>query len=73
MQLRDLTPEFGTEITGQRSLDKDNGYVPYFDWATPSMLDTLGGQVQQLLAGRSTPDALVKAVQADYDKFQAAR
>ncbi|WP_432877839.1 ABC transporter substrate-binding protein [Kribbella sp. CA-245084] len=66
-------PEFGTEIAGQRSLDKDNGYVPYFDWSTPSMLDTLGGQVQLLLAGRSTPDDLVKAVQADYDKFQAAR
>lgn len=66
-------PEFATEIAGQRSLDKDNGYVPYFDWSTPTMLDTLGGQVQQLLAGRSTPDAVVKAVQADYDKFQAGR
>ncbi|MER7245732.1 extracellular solute-binding protein [Kribbella sp. NPDC000426] len=66
-------PEFGTEIAGQRSLDKDNGYVPYFDWSTPSMLDTLGGQVQLLLAGRSTPDQLVQAVQADYDKFQAGR
>jgi raffinose/stachyose/melibiose transport system substrate-binding protein len=66
-------PEFSTEIAGQRSLDKDNGYVPYFDWSTPSMLDTLGGQVQLLLAGRSTPDELVKAVQADYDKFQAGR
>jgi raffinose/stachyose/melibiose transport system substrate-binding protein len=65
--------EFGTEIAGQRSLDKDNGYVPYFDWSTPSMLDTLGGQVQLLLAGRSAPDELVKAVQADYDKFQAGR
>jgi raffinose/stachyose/melibiose transport system substrate-binding protein len=66
-------PEFGTEIAGQRSLDKDNGYVPYFDWSTPTMLDTLGGQVQLLLAGRSTPDDVVKAVQADYDKFQAGR
>ncbi|TDW21234.1 ABC transporter substrate-binding protein [Kribbella kalugense] len=66
-------PEFGTEIAGQRSLDKDNGYVPYFDWSTPSMLDTLGGQVQLLLAGRTAPDGLVKAVQADYDKFQAGR
>ena len=66
-------PEFATEIAGQRSLDKDNGYVPYFDWSTPTMLDTLGGQVQLLLAGRSAPDALVKAVQADYDKFQAGR
>jgi raffinose/stachyose/melibiose transport system substrate-binding protein len=66
-------PEFGTEIAGQRSLDKDNGYVPYFDWSTPSMLDTLGGQVQLLLAGRSTPDDVIKAIQADYDKFQAGR
>ncbi|WP_427891502.1 ABC transporter substrate-binding protein [Kribbella sp. GL6] len=66
-------PEFGTEIAGQRSLDKDNGYVPYFDWSTPTMLDTLGGQVQLLLAGRSTPADVVKAVQADYDKFQAGR
>jgi raffinose/stachyose/melibiose transport system substrate-binding protein len=66
-------PEFTTEIAGQRALDEDNGYVPYFDWSTPSMLDTLGGQVQLLLAGRSAPADLVKAVQADYDKFQAAR
>jgi len=66
-------PEFASEIAGQRQLDKDNGYVPYFDWSTPSMLDTLGGQVQLLLAGRSTPDDLVKAVQADYDKFQSGR
>ena len=66
-------PEFATEIAGQRSLDKDNGYVPYFDWSTPTMLDTLGGQVQMLLASRSTPDDVVKAVQADYDKFQAGR
>ncbi|MEV5963769.1 extracellular solute-binding protein [Kribbella sp. NPDC051952] len=66
-------PEFGTEIAGQRALDQDNGYVPYFDWSTPSMLDTLGGQVQSLLAGRSTPDEVIKAVQADYDKFQAGR
>ncbi|MFG1912368.1 ABC transporter substrate-binding protein [Kribbella sp. NPDC048928] len=66
-------PEFGTEITGQHALDQSNGYVPYFDWSTPSMLDTLGGQVQLLLAGRTTPDGLVKAVQADYDKFQAGR
>ncbi len=65
--------EFASEIAGQRLLDKDNGYVPYFDWSTPTMLDTLGGQVQLLLAGRSTPDDVVKAVQADYDKFQAGR
>lgn len=66
-------PEFDTEIKGQQSLDRDNGYVPYFDWSTPTMLDTLGGQVQLLLAGRGTPKSLVAAVQKDYDKFQATR
>lgn len=66
-------PEFNTEIKGQESLDRDNGYVPYFDWSTPTMLDTLGTQVQLLLAKRATPDSLVSAVQKDYDKFQASR
>ena len=66
-------PEFDTEIKGQQSLDRDNGYVPYFDWSTPTMLDTLGTQVQLLLAGRGTPGSLVTAVQKDYDKFQASR
>ncbi|MBO0810964.1 MAG: extracellular solute-binding protein [Microlunatus sp.] len=66
-------PEFDTEIKGQQSLDRDNGYVPYFDWSTPTMLNTLAGQVQSLLAGRATPSSLVTAVQKDYDKFQATR
>jgi raffinose/stachyose/melibiose transport system substrate-binding protein len=66
-------PEFETEVKGQQSLDRDNGYVPYFDWSTPTMLDTLGTQVQLLLAKRGTPASLVDAVQKDYDKFQASR
>jgi hypothetical protein len=37
------------------------------------MLDTLGTQVQLLLAKRGTPASLVDAVQKDYDKFQASR
>ncbi|MCL2514744.1 MAG: extracellular solute-binding protein [Microbacteriaceae bacterium] len=63
-------PEFATEVAGQNALDKDNGYVPYFDWSTPTMLDTLGTQLQLLLAGRATPDQLAQAAQQDYDKFQ---
>lgn len=65
--------ELATEITAQQNLDKDNGYVPYFDWSTPTMLDTLGGQVQQLLAGKATPEQLTEAGQADYDAFQQKR
>jgi raffinose/stachyose/melibiose transport system substrate-binding protein len=65
--------EFATEVAGQQSLDAGNGYVPYFDWSTPTMLDTLGGQLQSLLAGRETPQQLGAAGQADYDKFQQSR
>lgn len=65
--------EFATEVAGQQKLDAGNGYVPYFDWSTPTMLDTMGGQLQSLLAGRVTPDQLAAAGQADYDKFQQSR
>jgi len=44
--------------------------VPYFDWASPTMLDTMGAQTQLLLAGKITPDQLVEACQKDYDAFR---
>jgi raffinose/stachyose/melibiose transport system substrate-binding protein len=66
-------PVFATEVAGQQSLDEHDGYVPYFDWSTPSMLDTLGGQLQEVLAGKSTPQQLTEAGQKDYDAFQADR
>jgi len=66
-------PELATEIAAQQALDKGTGYVPYFDWSTPSMIDTIGGQLQQLYAGQVTPDQLAAAGQKDYDAFQAQR
>lgn len=66
-------PELASEIAGQQALDKSNGYTPYFDWSTPTMLDTIGGQLQQLYAGRVTPAQLAEAGQKDYDAFQAKR
>jgi raffinose/stachyose/melibiose transport system substrate-binding protein len=66
-------PELSTEIAAQQKLDTGNGYVPYFDWSTPTMIDTIGGQLQQLYAGQVTPDQLAAAGQKDYDAFQATR
>ncbi|GAB3583395.1 extracellular solute-binding protein [Leifsonia lichenia] len=66
-------PELASEIKAQQALDKGNGYVPYFDWSTPTMLDTIGGQLQQLFAGQVTPQQLGEAGQKDYDAFQAQR
>ncbi len=47
----------------------DDGLLLYTDWASPSMYTTLQNQYQLLLAGRTTPAAMAKAVQADWEKF----
>jgi raffinose/stachyose/melibiose transport system substrate-binding protein len=43
--------------------------VPYLDWATPTMYDTITAEVQKLMAGRSSAASFVGAIQSDYSKF----
>jgi raffinose/stachyose/melibiose transport system substrate-binding protein len=43
--------------------------VPYLDWATPTMYDTITAEVQKLLARRTTPARFADAIQSDYSKF----
>lgn len=59
------------EAAATATLDADDGYVPYFDWASPTMLDVLGQNTQLLLAGRTTPADFSTAVDADRDAFLA--
>jgi raffinose/stachyose/melibiose transport system substrate-binding protein len=47
----------------------DNGLLLYTDWASPSMYTTLQNQYELLLAGRTTPAGMAKAVQSDWAKF----
>jgi len=58
------------EIAELNAVQETDGFVPYFDWASPTMLDTMGAQTQLLLAGRVTPDQLVAACQKDYEAFR---
>ena len=46
-----------------------NGLVPYLDWATPTMGDTLGATLQDLLAKKVTPQQALEALQKDYGDF----
>lgn len=66
----DAGPLLTDEVGDLNAVQKTDGFIPYFDWASPTMLDTLGAQCQLLLAGRATPDQLVEACQKDYDAFQ---
>jgi len=47
----------------------DDGLLLYTDWASPSMYTTLQTQFQLLVAGRTTPQGMAKAVQSDWEKF----
>jgi raffinose/stachyose/melibiose transport system substrate-binding protein len=50
-----------------------NGYLPYFDWATPTMLDVMTQQLQSLFGGKVSPKDVVAAMQKDYDAFRATK
>ena len=43
--------------------------VPYLDWATPTMYDTITASIQKLMARKSTPAKFVDEIQSDYAKF----
>ena len=59
------------ESAGAAALDADDGYVPYFDWSSPSMLDTISQNIQLVYAGKMTPEEFTAAVDADRDTFLA--
>lgn len=72
-----VAPKPGTaladEVTGAVAVAADDGFLPFFDWASPEMLDIIGGQVQLILAGKSTPATLVSGGQKSYDAAAAKR
>ena len=56
-------------MTSWKQLNKANGLTLFEDWASPTMLQTVSSQMQQLLAGKTTPAAAATALQKDWDKF----
>jgi raffinose/stachyose/melibiose transport system substrate-binding protein len=59
---QDVFTAFGT-ITAK------NGLVPYLDYATPTFADTLGAALQDLLAGKTTPEEFLATLEKDYKTF----
>jgi raffinose/stachyose/melibiose transport system substrate-binding protein len=43
--------------------------LPYLDYATPTMGDTMGAALQDLLSGAQPPEAVLSTVEADYAAF----
>lgn len=51
------------EVTAEGAL------LPYLDYATPSMGDTLNAALQDLIAGKTDPTAFTETLQSDYGEF----
>ena len=52
--------------------NQQDAIVPYLDWATPTMYDTITAAIQELMAGKTSPSAFARTVQSDYSKFHKA-
>jgi raffinose/stachyose/melibiose transport system substrate-binding protein len=62
---KDVFNAFGTVV-------KADGLLPYLDYATPTMPDTLGAGLQDLLAKKATPQQFLQRVQKDYGDFSSS-
>ena len=63
---KDVFTSFGAIV------EKD-GLVPYLDYATPTMYDTIGAALQDLLAKKATPDQFLDRLEKDYTAFASAK
>jgi raffinose/stachyose/melibiose transport system substrate-binding protein len=62
----------GDALAAWAQLNKTNSTVGYMDWASPTFYDTVTASIQELLAGKVTPQAFVKKLDADYLKYHSS-
>jgi raffinose/stachyose/melibiose transport system substrate-binding protein len=51
---------------------ESDGLLPYLDYATPTMPDTIGAALQDLLAGKAKPEQFADRLEKDYGAFAEA-
>ncbi|MCM3661532.1 extracellular solute-binding protein [Georgenia satyanarayanai] len=68
-------PEAGLQAdiyAAYAEVTEDGALVPYLDWGTPTMSDTLGQSLQSFMGGQLDVDGLLAALEADYSEFVAS-
>jgi raffinose/stachyose/melibiose transport system substrate-binding protein len=64
------TTEFGQEVqSGWEELVKSGGLMLFHDWASPTMISTIGANYQEMLVGRKSPQQVVDAIQKDWEDY----
>jgi raffinose/stachyose/melibiose transport system substrate-binding protein len=59
----------GDALKAWSRLNSTNSTVGYMDWASPTFYDTVTASIQELLAGKVSPQAFVKKLDDDYLKY----
>lgn len=62
-------PLFADDVAIAQQVSADDTSVPYLDWSTPTLLDTINRTMQDMLAGKSTPAAVVSAADKNDTDF----
>src|SRR5699024_2462764 len=71
-QTAELAPEDGVNadvFAAFGEVTTDGHLLPYLDWATPTMGDTLGAALQDLIAGQASPEEAMQQLEDDYSAF----
>jgi raffinose/stachyose/melibiose transport system substrate-binding protein len=71
VKLPTSNPEFADEVANANLVTSHNSSVPYLDWATPTLFNTITVEMSELLGGKTSVNAAIAAVQADDTKFRA--
>ena len=56
-----------------QTLKDNDSFIPYIDWSTRTMNETMTAAIQQALALKIGPADFAATLQKDYEKFQAER
>jgi raffinose/stachyose/melibiose transport system substrate-binding protein len=68
-----VTPVGRDLFTAWRTAGDHDILVPYLDYSTTTFLDTLGGALQEIIAGRKTAQQGMQDAQHDYAAFLAKK
>ena len=63
-------PLFADDVANANAVTSHDAGVPYLDWATPTLLQTIEVKMQDLLAGKTNASGVVSAAKTDDDKFR---
>jgi raffinose/stachyose/melibiose transport system substrate-binding protein len=71
--LAKFPPMIQAATRGWQTDVKANTLVPYLDYATPNYLNQLTAAIQELQAGRITPQSMINELQSDYETYWSSK